>query len=937
MRYAKQTPGWARRLSLALITLSLFACGSPEMDDQQLVLTAKSYIAGNKIREAALELQNALQENSDNAEARYLLGQINLDVGDAAGAEKEFRRAARAGWKEEQAGTGLARALIRSNAFQRMIDEVEIKDAYPAAARANLYGLRAAAQAGLGQLVPARETLAVGAAIDANAFHVLKTTSQLQLASGDIQGAASTLKQALTAYPDHPELMLLSAIAAIQANDQAGAMAAYRNVIDQDSAMLITAYGRQARLGLARLQILDKDPDRAQSTLAPLFRRNANDPETNYLGSMLAFEQGNLDLAEERLLKVLKVVPGHAQTQLLFGTVSYAQKDYEQAAYYIAKYVSAVPENLGARKLLGRTYLILEQHDEAQAILQPGLEESAEDVELLALVGLSSMQGGNTAAGIEGLKKAVKLAPDSAALRGALAKAYLSSGETDHAIQELNTILAEGGGQEQTESLLVLAYLRAGNTDQAIDTVLKMLTRKPQDPAVMALVGIVFVVSDDRAEARKYFNRALQIKPGFVPATVSLARLEELEGNPEAATALYKGIVDSGAESTGPLLALARLAETRGKTEEMLGWLEKARQQAPGDIRPRVFLARYYLREKQLEKTDLLLEEAIRIAPRQPMLLDLQGRALMARRQYQRALSPLNELITRSPDSMLGRALLAEAYLELGQIDNARRQLVLVLEKQAYYLPALVQMARVELQSGHYEQALEYANRVQKVQPDLYAGYELSGDAWVAMKNDTEAKAVYMQAWKRRPSTALAIKLSAVAKRSGKPEEAIKPLLGWLKDHPDDAMVWQVLGTAYQGLGQASKAAEAYEKVLALEPENVVALNNLAWLYSLDKDPRALGLAERAYRAKPDNAGIQDTYGWLLVQQGQLDKGRHQLKQAMKKLSGVPEVRYHYAVALLKSGEEKEALQMLGKLLEENRSFEGRDEAERLFVLFGQQ
>jgi putative PEP-CTERM system TPR-repeat lipoprotein len=585
MRYAKQMTGWTRQLILALITLTLFACGNPEMDARQLVLTAKDYIAGNKIREAALELQNALQENPDNAEARYLLGQINLDVGDMAGAEKEFRRAASAGWKEEQAVIGLARALINSSAFQKMIDEVEIKDVYPATARANLYGLRAAAQAGLGQLEQARETLAAGAAIDANAFQVLKTTSQLQLVSGDTQGAASTLKQALTAWPDNPELMLLSAITAIQANDLAGAMAAYRNVIDQDSAWLITAYGRQARLGLARLQILDKDLEQAQSTLAPLFRRNANDPETNYLGGMLAFEQGNLDLAEERLLKVLKVAPDHAQTRLLFGTVSYAQKDYEQAAYYIAKYVSAVPENLGARKLLGRTYLILEQHDEAQAILQPGLRESTDDAELLALVGLSRLQGGNTASGIEGLEKAVKLAPDSATLRGVLAKAYLSSGDTDNAIKELNTILAEDGGQEQTETLLVLAHLRAGSTDQAIDAVLKMLARKPQDPAVLALVGIVFVVSEDRVEARKYFNKALQIQPGFVPATVSLARLEELEGNPEAATALYKGIVDSGAESVGPLLALARLAETRGKTEEMLDWLEKARKQAPGDIR----------------------------------------------------------------------------------------------------------------------------------------------------------------------------------------------------------------------------------------------------------------------------------------------------------------------------------------------------------------
>ena len=546
-----------------------------------MVLTAKDHIAGNRVREAALELKNALQENPENAEARYLLGQLNLYVGDMAGAEKEFRRAASAGWDEAQARIGLARALLYSNDFQKMIDEVKIKDSYSASARADLYGLRAAAQAGLGKPDQARETLATAVAIDARAFQVLKTSSQLQLVSGDREGAASTLKQALAAYPDDPELLLLSAIIAIQANDQAGAMTAYRNVFEQDSANLISVFGRQARLGMARLQIADKDLEQAQTTLAPLFRRSADDPEVNYLGGMLAFEQGNLELAGERLLKVLKVAPDHAQTQLLYGTVSYASKDYEQAAYYIAKYVSAVPENLGARKLLGRTYMMLGQHDEAQATLQPGLEASADDAELLALVGLSRLQGGKTASGIEGLENAAKAAPESAAIRGELAKAYISSGDTDRAIQELNTLLAEGGAREGTETLLVLAHLRAGSTDQAIDSALKMLARKPEDPAVLALVGNVFAATGDRAEARKYFKKALQIRPGFRPATLSLARLEELEGNMEEASALYKAIVDSSAESVGPLLALARLAETRGNTREMLDWLEKARQQAP--------------------------------------------------------------------------------------------------------------------------------------------------------------------------------------------------------------------------------------------------------------------------------------------------------------------------------------------------------------------
>ncbi len=42
------------------------------------------------------------------------------------------------------------------------------------------------------------------------------------------------------------------------------------------------------------------------------------------------------------------------------------------------------------------------------------------------------------------------------------------------------------------------------------------------------------------------------------------------------------------------------------------------------------------------------------------------------------------------------------------------------------------------------------------------------------------------------------------------------------------------------------------------------------------------------------------------------------------------EVQYHYAIALLKSGEEEPARKILGKLLRSGKSFEGREAAEKI-------
>ena len=83
--------GWsarARGVALAALTAALLAgCGqSPE----QMLASAKSYMEKQDLSAASIQLKNALQENGNLAEARFLLGSIHVKQGDAVGAVKEL-------------------------------------------------------------------------------------------------------------------------------------------------------------------------------------------------------------------------------------------------------------------------------------------------------------------------------------------------------------------------------------------------------------------------------------------------------------------------------------------------------------------------------------------------------------------------------------------------------------------------------------------------------------------------------------------------------------------------------------------------------------------------------------------------------------------------------------------------------------------------------
>ena len=921
------------RLSRNMLVISLIvtvaACGGGE-SDKVLLDRAKSYLESRDINAAALELKNILQKDANNAEARYLLGKISLDLGNMKAAQKEMQRALAAGWDEAVTQRALFEIMYRQGYFQKVLDEIKIKDSYPDNVKADLIGLWALSEASLGKWDDAEQTIKTGEPITGDSLWLLQSKIQLEVHRKETQAARQVLEHALKVHPDSQDLWLISAGLAEESGELTNTIDALQKAIDLDPPRNVTALGRRARLALGQTWLKQQDFAKAKAVIEPILKNYPGDPLANYLGAVGAFKQGDYDLTEERLLLALKAVPDHRPSQLLFGALSYARGDYQKAAYYLEKAAALQPEDVGAQALLGKTYLMLGQYDEAESRLKYASSKMGDDAELLALLGISRLRGGIDA-GIQQLEKAAAAAPADQTIRSELARAYLASGETEMAIRELESAL-EGNGQEyKTELLLLIAYLRAGEFDKALDLATSLSEQHTDNPLPHILAGAAYEGKQDFSAARHKYDAAIGIQSDNVMAIRSLARLDLRDGNIDMARKRYHSILKIQPGNTAAMVALAKLSMQEGKTEAAIKLLEKARTADKKALEPRLILSKYYRIKGRAEKALDYANEALKIAPQNTYAMWIKGLAQLSAGKPE-AVQTLQKLAEKMPDYAKAHYYLAEARLRFGDITGARQSLQRVLELESDHELALRALGKMELREGKANKAMKIAQKMITVRPEATAGYMLKGDVLMSMAKTKDALKVYQTALAYAKNGDVAIKISRAQSVIGDLDASSETLQSWLTQHPEDMSVRFVLATSYLANGKKDSAISQYEMILEKQPDNPAVLNDLAWLYHERGGQRALQMAEKAYRLAPDSPAIQDTYGWILVQNGRIEFGLVALEQAASNAPNSLDIRYHLAVALAKAGEKTRAKEELNLILQSDKPFSDRALAKALLA-----
>ena len=182
---------------------------------------------------------------------------------------------------------------------------------------------------------------------------------------------------------------------------------------------------------------------------------------------------------------------------------------------------------------------------------------------------------------------------------------------------------------------------------------------------------------------------------------------------------------------------------------------------------------------------------------------------------------------------------------------------------------------------------------------------------------------------------AIAVGLARLYAAGGDHGKAEALLATRVKAHPDDLALRRALADIYLLNKNYDAAAAEETRFLATRPDDVIALNNLAWITQQRGDlAKARELAEKAVAAAPPAAPatglVKDTLGWVMLAQGDIQGALPQLEAASAAQPGNPEIQYHVAVALQRAGRASDARAVLEKLLSSDASFASKAEAEKL-------
>ena len=370
-----------------------------------------------------------------------------------------------------------------------------------------------------------------------------------------------------------------------------------------------------------------------------------------------------------------------------------------------------------------------------------------------------------------------------------------------------------------------------------------------------------------------------------------------------------------------------------------------------------------------LDQARLQLEDAIKIRPDYLPARELLARVYLAKSDPAKALQTSEDLLRLDPRNLTGHLTRSAALMTLGakdkaSMDKARQEMDVIAKLFPQNPDARYQVGLLAWEDKDYKKAEQVFEALYKDNPkdnrglfgitETLAAQNRMDDAIKELAKASAAEpermdlklglanldfraqhyddaiGIYKALLEKQPNNAdLLFRLAETYRRKGDINLAADTFRKSSQAAPNSTLPLLQLGLILETIGPMDQANAVYEQILKLEPNNSIALNNLAFHKAEEGQDldAALTMAQRAHQLRADATNLADTLGWIYIKKNMSSEAERIFKDLVVKEPDNSTYHYHYGLALIQKGDKSSARRELETALKNKPS---KDEAGKI-------
>jgi len=680
----------------------------------------------------------------------------------------------------------------------------------------------------------------------------LLASAKQYIAKGDFNASIIQLKNVLQKDPKNAEARYLLGLSLLK-NGDAGAAE-----IELNKAVDLGLRSDDVRVALARAQLDKGEADKVISRFGSLTLASPKmQAELRAIVGMAQLARNRIDDARKAFTEALALDSADATANLGMARIAASQKDFPQAMSRVDAVLGASPSSLEALMLKGNLL-------EAQ-----GQSEPAE----------------------KAYRDAIRVAPHQVAPRLSLIALLVNNHLVDKATTEVDALEKMAPKDPRTSYAKALLLVEERKFAAAKEAILQVLKLAPNHLPSLMLAGTAAMETGAYPEAESYLRKAAYEAPDAIGPKRILASVYLRMGKADLALSQVKELLPKAGQDPSVLALAGEAYLANGDGANALRYYEQANSLAPSNAAVQTRLAEIRYASGDRDRAIKELESASASHPDlyQPDLALVA--TYLRQRQPDKALEALVTLEKKQPNNPLTYNLRGLALILKGDFPAARSSFERALQLQPAYMPAVINLASLDLRDKNIDAAKKrYEAVLQKDPNNEQALFRLAVLLRATGAKQEEIVKLLKQAVDGNPTSPTArLVLVNYYLQNRDFKSALTAAQDAQAALPTIPSIVEALGVTQLAAGETQAAISTFAQLSGLLPKSPEPLVRQAQAYMVAKRPDdAIRSLRAALALRPNLTTVERDIAAIYIATGRTDEALREAKTAQAKNPDAP-------------------------------------------------